>query len=107
MGSLVSIYDLAEQMIKLSGLIPGKDIKIEITGLRPGEKLYEELLTDNEKTSETYHSKIMIAYNGHKIPSDLGDQINELLAGLYSKSNEEIVARLQELLPEYRQEPQV
>lgn len=107
MGSLVSIYDLAEQMIKLSGLVPGKDIKIEVTGLRPGEKLYEELLTDSEKTSETYHSKIMIAHNGHKIPSDLEDQINELLAGLYSKSNEEIVARLQELLPEYRQEPQV
>ncbi len=106
MGSLVSIYDLAEQMIKLSGLIPGEDIKIEVTGLRPGEKLYEELLTENEKTSETYHPKIMIVQNGDKLFAGLGNQINELLGSLYEKSNEEVVARLKELVPEYRQEQQ-
>ena len=64
MGSPVKIYDLAKQMISLSGFIPGEEIKIEVTGLRPGEKLYEELLSDKETTQETYHPKIMIAHNG-------------------------------------------
>ena len=104
MGNQVSIYDLASQMIKLSGLIPGQDIKIEITGLRPGEKLYEELLSDKEKTIETYHPKIMIAENGKEDDAELGNKINELLNNLYQKSDEEIVARMKELVPEYRSE---
>ena len=104
MGNQVSIYDLASQMIKLSGLIPGQDIKIEITGLRPGEKLYEELLSDKEKTIETYHPKIMIAENGKEDDVELGNKINELLNNLYQKSDEEIVARMKELVPEYRSE---
>lgn len=104
MGSQVSIYTLAEQMIKLSGFIPGQDIKIEITGLRPGEKLYEELLSDKEKTIETYHPKIMIAQNGKDTDGDLGKKIDELLNSLYQKSDEEIVARMKELVPEYKSE---
>ncbi|MGL5919379.1 MAG: polysaccharide biosynthesis protein [Bacteroidales bacterium] len=61
MGAPVKIYDMAKRMIRLAGLTPGKDIEIIETGLRPGEKLYEELLSDQEKTMQTHHKKIMIA----------------------------------------------
>jgi FlaA1/EpsC-like NDP-sugar epimerase len=60
MGESVKIFDLAKNMIKLSGLRYPKDIDIKVTGLRPGEKLYEELLADGENTQATYHKKIMI-----------------------------------------------
>src|SRR5690606_30471094 len=61
MGESVKIFDLAKNMIKLSGLSYPKDIDIKITGLRPGEKLYEELLANGENTLPTYHEKIMIS----------------------------------------------
>ena len=64
MGNPVPIYDLAKDLIKLSGFEPGIDIKIEITGLRPGEKLYEELLMDEEGLRKTSHEKIFIAKPG-------------------------------------------
>ena len=61
MGESVRINDLAEKMIRLAGLKPQEDIQIQYTGLRPGEKLYEEVLNDLETTTETYHPKIKIA----------------------------------------------
>ena len=61
MGKPVKIIDLARKMIRMAGLQPDKDIKIEFVGLRPGEKLYEELLNDSSKTLPTHHEKIMIA----------------------------------------------
>src|SRR5690606_31914577 len=61
MGEAVKIMDLATKMIRLAGFIPEEDIAIEVTGLRPGEKLYEELLSDKAKTLPTHHEKIMIA----------------------------------------------
>jgi FlaA1/EpsC-like NDP-sugar epimerase len=61
MGEPVKIVDLATKMIKLAGLVPGKDINIEFTGLRPGEKLFEELLNKKEEVIPTHHKKIMIA----------------------------------------------
>lgn len=61
MGEPVKIYDLAESLIKLSGLVPNRDIKIEITGLRPGEKLYEEILMNEEGLEKTRHDKIFVA----------------------------------------------
>ena len=67
MGEPVKIYDLAENLIKLSGFEPNKDIKIEVTGLRPGEKLYEELLMDEEGLKNTAHEKIFIGKPGHLI----------------------------------------
>ena len=79
MGSPVKIYDLAENLIRLSGYEPHKDIKIEITGLRPGEKLYEELLMDEEGLKETSHDKIFIGKPGDFEYSKLKDQIEELL----------------------------
>lgn len=104
MGNQIRIYDLAVQMIKLSGFVPHEDIEIEITGLRPGEKLYEELLSEEEQTRETYHPKIMIAHNGKVDEPDLAEKIDELLRSLYEKSNEEVVARLKEMVPEFRSE---
>ena len=61
MGEPVKIVDLANKMIQLAGLIPGKDINMEFTGLRPGEKLYEELVNKNEEVIPTHHKKIMIS----------------------------------------------
>ena len=102
MGNPVKIYDLAKQMISLSGFVPGEEIKIEITGLRPGEKLYEELLSDLEQTQETYHPKIMIAHNGVDDGDDVGLRIESLLEELYFIPVEEVIRKLKELVPEYK-----
>jgi len=83
MGEPVKIYDLALNVIKLSGLQPGKDIQIVETGLRPGEKLYEELLADGETTKPTHHAQIFIA----EASSLELDQL-EALVSLSGESNE-------------------
>jgi FlaA1/EpsC-like NDP-sugar epimerase len=101
MGDPVKILDLANQMILLSGLVPGKDIQIVFTGLRPGEKLYEELLTNNETTLPTHHSKIMKA-NVEKIDIHIAlAKINSILENLYLLSNQEVTERIKDLVPEY------
>ena len=101
MGQQVKIADLAKAMIKLSGFIPDKDIRIEYIGLRPGEKLYEELVTDHEKTLPTHHEKIRKALveeiNGELVL----EKIDTLLRDLYSLSNMEVVHLMKELIPEY------
>ena len=102
MGAPVKIIDLARKMIRLAGLVPEKDIEIKTIGLRPGEKLYEELLNDNSKTLPTHHSKIMIA---KEIDSDydlLFIQVEELIAIANNKNNKiELVAKMKELVPEF------
>jgi len=101
MGQQVKIADLARAMIKLSGFIPDKDIQIIYTGLRPGEKLYEELLTDLEKTIPTHHDKIRKAHV-EEVDGDLVlEKIDSLLGDLYSLSNEEVVHLMKDLIPEY------
>lgn len=101
MGQQVKIADLARAMIKLSGFIPDKDIQIIYTGLRPGEKLYEELLTDLEKTIPTHHDKIRKAHV-EEVDGDLVlEKIDSLLRDLYSLSNEEVVHLMKDLIPEY------
>ena len=102
MGKPVKIADLAFQMIKLSGFVPGKDIKIVYTGLRPGEKLYEELLADREKTKPTHHPKIKIAQTEKLNKVAVLVKIEDLLTNLYSYSRQEIVDRCCELVPEYQ-----
>ncbi len=101
MGEPVKILDLANKMIKLAGKIPDKEIKIEIIGLRPGEKLYEELLTDSSKTLPTYNEKILIAQD---VFEDF-DIINEtiLYLNINSKkiSNAEIVSKMKSIVPEF------
>jgi len=102
MGKSVKIINLAKKMIKLSGLTIGKDIQIKFTGLRPGEKLYEELLNDTENTIPTHHSKIMIAkvqeYNINKVESDM----KELLDLQKNHNNFDIVRKMKEIVPEFK-----
>jgi FlaA1/EpsC-like NDP-sugar epimerase len=100
MGESVKIIDLAKKMIKLSGLELNKDIQINITGLRPGEKLYEELLASEENTKPTHHPKILIA---EVRKNDIGvlDKINHLIQLYYDQNNIEIVKLMKEIVPEY------
>ncbi len=101
MGKSIRIADLAKKMIKLSGLTLGKDIQIVFTGLRPGEKIYEELLADKETTLPTHHQKIMIAkvreYNLKLFEKD----IEELIDLFKLQNNEAIVQKMKDMLPEY------
>ena len=101
MGEPVKIAELANAMIQLSGLIPGKDIQIVYTGLRPGEKLYEELLTDKETTLPTYHPKIKKALVEDVDAKTTLIKIDDLLNGLYGFSKEDVVANMKDLIPEY------
>jgi len=102
MGKSVKILDLAKKMIWLSGLEPGKDIDIVYTGLREGEKLYEELLSNVENTIPTHHEKIMIA----KVSEYEYEEINkfvDLFHDLVNDRNElKMVALMKELVPEYK-----
>ena len=102
MGKPVKIYDLAEKMIKLAGFIPNVDIKIDIVGLRPGEKLYEELLNDNSKTIPTHHEKIMIAQEIEEEFEELHQDIIDLISGSVVYNNEAIVAQMKKIVPEYK-----
>ncbi len=101
MGNPVKITDLADQMIKLSGFIPGQDIKIIYTGLRSGEKLYEELLTDKETTLPTHHPKINKA-KVEIIPKLTLELIDNLLKNLYNLSKQEVIEKISEIVPEYQ-----
>lgn len=101
MGQQVKIADLAKAMIKLSGFIPDKDIQIVYTGLRPGEKLYEELLTDSERTIPTHHEKIKKAHVEEIDSRIVMEKIDNLLSDLYSLDNEEVVHLMKDLIPEY------
>ena len=102
MGKPIKIVDLATQMIQLSGLVPGKDIQIVYTGLRPGEKLYEELLSDKENTLPTYHPKIKIAQVEKQDYIGLTSRIDSLLKRIYTLSKCEVIDFFKEIVPEYR-----
>ncbi len=100
MGESVKIIDLARKMIQLSGLEVGKDIEIRVTGLRPGEKLYEELLAEEENTIPTHHPKILKA----KVRQENGNmilEINSLVEMFESQQNERIVSKMKEIVPEF------
>jgi FlaA1/EpsC-like NDP-sugar epimerase len=101
MGKPVKIIDLARKMIKLAGYIPDRDIKIKIVGLRPGEKLYEELLNDTSKTLPTYHEKIMIAQEIQEEFLDLHLNIEELIGIAAFFDNDDIVAKMKKIVPEF------
>jgi FlaA1/EpsC-like NDP-sugar epimerase len=101
MGSSIRIADLAKKMIKLSGLSLGKDIQIVFTGLRPGEKIYEELLADKETTLPTHHKKIMIAKVREYNFEDFDKNILQLIDLFKLQNNEAIVNKMKEMLPEY------
>ena len=102
MGKPVRIADLARKMIQLSGLQPDVELPIKYTGLRPGEKLYEELLANEENTLPTHHPKILI---GKTRPLDAGwvqSQIAELINAFQTQDNLHIVKLMKSLVPEYK-----
>lgn len=101
MGEPVRIYDLAQNLIKLSGLKPGVDIEIKVTGLRPGEKMYEELLMDTEKTLPTDNKDIMIS-TGDALDLSTVQHKLSLLEKCLDKDNDTIKRALAEAVPTYR-----
>ncbi|MFK7833409.1 MAG: polysaccharide biosynthesis protein [Winogradskyella sp.] len=101
MGEPIKIFNLATNMIILSGLRYPEDIDIKITGLRPGEKIYEELLADGENTKKTYHEKIMIAKSRHVDIDFVEKQINTLTDINSLTQPLEIVSSIKQLIPEY------
>ena len=102
MGKPVAIADLAKKMIRLYGLIPNIDVNITYSGLRPGEKLYEELLNDAENTTQTYHEKILIA-KVREVSFELVKQNTYELETILTTTNDEmlLVGKMKELVPEY------
>lgn len=102
MGESVKILDLAKKMIKLSGLTLDKDIKITYTGLRPGEKLYEELLANEENTLPTHHKQIMIAKVKEYDFDFISAKIQNLIGSFEKQDNKVIVKQMKQLVPEFK-----
>lgn len=101
MGKPVKIAELARKMIRLSGLEPDKDIRIVYTGLRPGEKLYEELLNKQEDTLATHHSKILIAKVREYHFEEISREIDELTELFKTQDNIALVSKMKAIVPEY------
>ncbi|MDX1652941.1 MAG: nucleoside-diphosphate sugar epimerase/dehydratase [Brumimicrobium sp.] len=101
MGESVKIVDLAKRMIKLSGLKLGTDIEIKFTGLRPGEKLFEELLASEENTLPTHHTKILRAQTREVEESKMGD-IKDLVAMFKEQNNLKLVKHMKLIVPEFK-----
>lgn len=102
MGKSIKIVELAKKMIKLSGLLPHQDIKIEFTGLRPGEKLYEELLNDLENTIPTHHKKIMIAKVVANDFENVGLNVQQLVDLACAYEDTEVVKLMKKIVPEFK-----
>jgi FlaA1/EpsC-like NDP-sugar epimerase len=102
MGLQVRISDLAEQMIRLSGLEPGQDIEIQYTGLRPGEKLYEEVLATEENTVPTHNEKILSAKVRNVEASELKEKLSRLEEQMNLQNNQEMVRVMKEIVPEFK-----
>jgi len=102
MGKPVPIVDLARKMIRLSGLVPNIDIEIKYTGLRPGEKLYEELLSDAENTIPTHHEKILIAKIREEKIEGLDNHFEQLFSyAAQAGQTMAMVSKMKELVPEF------
>ena len=102
MGDSVKIINLAKKMITLSGLRVDRDIEIKFTGLRPGEKLYEELLNNNENTLPTHHPKILKATLNTPSYSFMEIQVSDLERILEEGNNNDLVAKIKDVIPEYK-----
>lgn len=102
MGKPIKIINLAKQMIRLSGYVPNEDIDIVFSGLRPGEKLYEELLADKENTQPTHHQKILIAKSSFEFDTQNYQLIEELSESIKECEAETAIKILKALVPEYK-----
>lgn len=102
MGEPVKILDLAKRMIKLSGFEPNLDIKIIYTGLRPGEKLYEELLSDDAKTLATHNEKILISKDPNMKFEDIEKYTNQIIKAALRREKIQVVQILKEIVPEFK-----
>jgi len=103
MGEPVKIVNLARDLIELSGLEVGRDIEIAYTGIRPGEKLFEEMFTPGETYTRTHHAKVLMAANAsHCIPNDLNEAIGGLIADAWRNDDKAILRGLKNLLPEFQ-----
>lgn len=102
MGKSVKIVELAKKMIRLAGLEPNVDVKIEYSGLRPGEKLYEELLNDNENTMPTHHEKIMIGKVREYVFADVEKQLYALINSAKLNNDRQVVINMKKLVPEFK-----
>ena len=101
MGKSIKIIDLAKKMIQLAGLEIGKDIMIKITGLRPGEKMYEELLGNDENTIGTHHPKIMIGRVKQIDYKTINKLVENLISLVKSQGNEDLVKSMKQIVPEF------
>lgn len=102
MGKSVKIMHLAERMIQLSGMEPGKDIEIKEIGLRPGEKIKEELLVSSEETLPTYHEKVFIAQTNPEPYAKINSAIESIFETVEEKDEIELVRIMKELMPEFK-----
>lgn len=102
MGKSVKIVELAKKMIRLSGFKPNEDVEIKFTGLRPGEKLYEELLNDLENTLPTHHEKIMIAKVRENNYNIVSLKLAELKERLATQNKNEVVYQMKLIVPEFK-----
>lgn len=102
MGESVKILDLAKNMVRLSGLVVGRDIEFKFTGLRPGEKLYEELLANSEDTLPTHHEKIMIAKTRPVDAEHLNYLLEALKTALISQSPNDMVRLMKDIAKEFK-----
>lgn len=102
MGEPVKILDLAKKMIRLSGHVPGEDIKIVFTGLRPGEKLYEELLIDEKNLVQTENDRIFVVQMGKISAVETCRKLSVLISHAYEESRD-IRADIKEIVPEYKE----
>ena len=107
MGDPVKIVELAKRMIRLSGLKPDEDVKIVFTGLRPGEKLYEELLSDGTKTVPTHHKSIMISRDKSADIADITNLINLVTKAALRRNETDIVVILKKIVPEFKSQNSV
>ena len=104
MGEQLKIIDVAKNLIALSGLKLGKDIEIEFIGLRPGEKLYEEILLNMEEDKVTKHDKNYITKPGDYDPSKIRKDLREFVLLSNNNDDEKIIKKIKEMVPNYKPE---